>query len=514
VYNYPPLAPYCLAAIVALFGDNLWVFQGVGIALGIACAAGVYALTLFVADVAASFFATLLFLVFGLFAYSTWGSNFVLPYSYAATVSITCAIWSVFFLLHHLRKGPKWSFTLSVGLMFAACFSKLEVGTAVGGVHLLAWWAYRIPKRRILGTIATGFLLCVVFVGVFHARTEEEHHLFSENLSKFSGSSDAAAFFKSLAGFDDPARSLMNILKNTCYAALLVGLGYGLSLLSGKMEGNRWLMALSGIAVLVAFVWLAAKWADYTLLLAVLPLAIVSLLYLWLRNRSNPLLLLAAFVVLSAPRMLLSYYPHWYGFYLFAPAYPFLAGLLGRRLTVPGRSLVFKGCMAGLLLLVLFRFVTKMENIYALKTSPIITPKGVMYDLGVGRAEIINTFLAYTKEHFDPDTTMVVFPEGISLNYFTGTRNPIAYDNFIPPEITSLATERRMVAELEKTPPEYVLLLQRNLEAFGKEQFGKDYAVLLWNWVTQNYTVEREFRNPEGSVWWMILYRKRDLHAP
>jgi hypothetical protein len=137
-----------------------------------------------------------------------------------------------------------------------------------------------------------------------------------------------------------------------------------------------------------------------------------------------------------------------------------------------------------------------------------------MYDLGVGRAEIINTFLAYTKEHFDPDTTMVVFPEGISLNYFTGTRNPIAYDNFIPPEITSLATERRMVAELEKTPPEYVLLLQRNLEAFGKEQFGKDYAVLLWNWVTQNYTVEREFRNPEGSVWWMILYRKRDLHAP
>jgi hypothetical protein len=170
--------------------------------------------------------------------------------------------------------------------------------------------------------------------------------------------------------------------------------------------------------------------------------------------------------------------------------------------------------MAGLLLLVLFRFVTKMENIYALKTSPIITPKGVMYDLGVGRAEIINTFLAYTKEHFDPDTTMVVFPEGISLNYFTGTRNPIAYDNFIPPEITSLATERRMVAELEKTPPEYVLLLQRNLEAFGKEQFGKDYAVLLWNWVTQNYTVEREFRNPEGSVWWMILYRKRDLHAP
>jgi hypothetical protein len=80
--------------------------------------------------------ASLLFLVFSFFACSTWGCNFVLPYSFAATLSTLFSCWSFYFLLRYLHKGrltQDWWWGMAS--LFAAIFTKTEFGVAILGVY-------------------------------------------------------------------------------------------------------------------------------------------------------------------------------------------------------------------------------------------------------------------------------------------------------------------------------------------------------------------------------------------
>jgi hypothetical protein len=103
--------------------------------------------------------------------------------------------------------------------------------------------------------------------------------------------------------------------------------------------------------------------------------------------------------------------------------------------------------------------------------------------------------------------TAVVLPEGVSLNYFTGLRNPTAYYNFIPPEIPTLEEEQRMLAELQKAAPEYVIFIDRDTGEFGRRGFGIDYALDLSAWIRDAYQIEKTFGSREH--WAMVLLRRK-----
>jgi hypothetical protein len=112
------------------------------------------------------------------------------------------------------------------------------------------------------------------------------------------------------------------------------------------------------------------------------------------------------------------------------------------------------------------------------------------------------------RNKFRYGATAVVFPEGVTLNYFADLINPTAYHNFIPPEIGSREEEERMVEELKATSPDYVIIADRDMREFGHRGFGIDYALAITNWIRQNYWKENEFRGPWGSRWKLILYRR------
>jgi hypothetical protein len=149
-YNYGPTVPYMLAGATAALGDGLWVFAAVGLVIGVLTTIALYAIGAWLGGRIAGFGAALMFLVFGFFANSTWGCNFVIPYSYAATLGIACALWSLYFLYRYLYDGrSRASLALSVALLFATVFTKHEIGLAIGLTHALAWWAHRIPRKTI-----------------------------------------------------------------------------------------------------------------------------------------------------------------------------------------------------------------------------------------------------------------------------------------------------------------------------------------------------------------------------
>ena len=125
---------------MALFGDGLALFETVGILIGLATLAALYLLGSRLAGPAAGLGASLLFLLLSFFAASTWGANFVLPYSYAATLGTAFAMWSFYFLYRYLFDQETRGTLLawSALLLFAALLSKQEIGLALALAHALA----------------------------------------------------------------------------------------------------------------------------------------------------------------------------------------------------------------------------------------------------------------------------------------------------------------------------------------------------------------------------------------
>lgn len=512
LYNYGPTIPYMLAGITAVLGDALWVFEAFGIAIGLSAMAAVYAVGARLGGWAVGFGATLMFLVFSFFANSTWGCNFVLPYSYSATLGTAAALWSFYFLLRHLYGGRSTaSMAWSVFFLFITLFSKHEIGLALGLVHALAWWAHKVPRKTIAIVIGLGLVSGLAFLSIFHARGPGEHALLAENILRYAGNMKDY-FFHRVGGLDRPFDNIILTLKSLAQVTAIM-LTAGVAGAAIPMaRGKRWIPTALGTAAAVACAWLVWRFADVTIYQATLPLALALAVYFGVRDRRDPLLLLSVFVLLSALRIPLKFYPVWFGFYLFAPAFPLLVYALGPRLAswMPGRRVIV--CALGALAVVtMLKFHRSTSESYGRMTSALSTPKGLMRDFPIGRAEAVADFLTYIDERFPGEKpSLVVFPQGVSLNYYTGMRNPTAYYLFVPAEVNSPELEARIIEELHAVQPDYIAFTSRYMKEFGVKGFGIDYGRGVAGWIDANYSRERVFRGPEGTAWRIVLMHRRD----
>ena len=517
LYNYGPVAPYALAGAVSLLGDQLWVFESVGLVVMVICALTLYSIGASLRGPIAGATGTLLFLTLSAFADSTWGCNFVLPYAYAATIALAFALLSFQFLLIYVYGGRKnWALAISILGLWGALGSKIEIGAAIAGVHILAWWAHRLEIRKIGIILMSSGLLAWVFLSFFEGRESSDHSVLADNLLRFGPQIFSEAFFADVAGFDRP---LENGLRAVAMAAGLVAL-LGASQLAAEFDSRRRdrQYGRAGLAATSALVGVGLVYAIArpTLFSATIVIAPIVFFWVLIRDRRDPLLLLAAFALLCGARIPLNYHPLWYGFTLCVPAY--LLVVYGAARTVDVMPKRNAATIALMLLVVvgLFRFEVFNYQKYAAMTSRLETEKGTLYDFPIGRAEAVQEFLEDWQTMSDPPQTLVVFPEGATLNYFTGTKNPIAYQLFIPPEIPDRLIEEDIIRELQRSLPDAVVIVSRNLAEFGSRGFGIDYGRRLALWLRTHYrSVRRYPRTQSGGyrINLMRLGRERDPNA-
>ncbi len=500
-----------LAGVTAVLGDALWVFATVGIIIGISTMAALYAVGARLGGWASGFAAALMFLVFSFFANSTWGCNFALPYSYSATLGTAAALWSFYFLLDYIDGDRSTaSLSWSVAFLFVALFTKHEIGLAIGLVHALAWWAHEVPRKTIAIIIGLGGVLGLAFLAAFSARGPNEHTLLAENILRYAGNVKDLFFYR-VGGLDRPLANVALTIRTCLQVAAIAMAGSVAGAAIPALRQKRWAVGSIGVVAGGACACLIWRFADVRIFQATLPLAFAMAIWFGVRNRRDPLLLLSVFVLLSALRIPLKFYPVWFGFYLFAPAFPLLACALGPRLAsrMPGRrAVVF--ALAALAALTMFRLHESTSKSYGKMTSVLVTSKGTMGDYPIGRTEAVEGFLAYIEERFPAEKpSMVVFPEGVSLNYFADMPNPTAYYLFIPAEVNSPELEARIIGELESSRPDYIAFTSRYMSEFGVKGFGIDYGLGVAGWINANYTAERTFHGPEGTPWRIMLMRRR-----
>jgi hypothetical protein len=105
------------------------------------------------------------------------------------------------------------------------------------------------------------------------------------------------------------------------------------------------------------------------------------------------------------------------------------------------------------------------------------------------RARAIGAFLQDIQAR--PAGDLVVFPEGVSLNWLARRHEPLREYLFTPPE----AREADVLAELQRTRPRYVVIVTREVWEFGSRGFGIDYDVALSRFLETRYQDIRTWRD-------------------
>jgi hypothetical protein len=91
------------------------------------------------------------------------------------------------------------------------------------------------------------------------------------------------------------------------------------------------------------------------------------------------------------------------------------------------------------------------------------------------RALIIAEGLERLEELLPEDATLLVWPEGVVLNYWLRHRNPSRFNLFLPSELSAFGAGA-MLADVERSPPDWLVLLHRDPTDFGAGRFGQSEA--------------------------------------
>ncbi|HMG32563.1 MAG TPA: hypothetical protein VKM94_01390 [Blastocatellia bacterium] len=118
-------------------------------------------------------------------------------------------------------------------------------------------------------------------------------------------------------------------------------------------------------------------------------------------------------------------------------------------------------------------------------TYPVSTARGTIIavpDLGQAVEEAIQFINRETK----PGDPVAVLPEGTSLNFFTGRRNPLR-EEITTPGFLDEAGQQRAINQLIESNTRLILVTNRPTPEFGASSIGNDYCVDLMNWVESKF---------------------------
>ena len=449
-YQYPPLAPYALAGVTSVIGASLGAFTFIGIAQSIAIAALLWiALRGY-----AGFAAALMFVALSFTGASTWGANFIFPYAYAATIGML-------FLVASLTAFVRQRNWVAIACLVAASWCKIEYAGAAAliVVVLVITRRLRIVEAAVCAAamIVTG--LCAV--ALFGSALRD--NIFATSLTE---GETARRFFRSVSGLADWPHNLAVAIASAAAVALIA-----------------WLVRTNAKLAIPAVIIGAVLFNSDSFMRGWAVLQFVAL-FEGFRRRDSPLIFFAIFSIAATLRVALYVSPQWYGCALVVPTYALVAHVL---FNTEYRSPWWFAIIA----VICARDLYEQHERFGVKSFPIQTQRGTFYDYNADRAAVLNELLPAIQ-----GPTLAVFPEGVSINYFTRKPTPLTYYMFTPPETADPANEAAVLRELQTRRPAEIVIVSRDVSEYGSRGFGSDYDQGIFRYLIQKYRVDRTFAKP------------------
>lgn len=144
-----------------------------------------------------------------------------------------------------------------------------------------------------------------------------------------------------------------------------------------------------------------------------------------------------------------------------------------------------------------------INNLKSLPVSKIETRFGSIYTnekTGKSTDELIK----YINENTDQTDRIVIFPEGLIVNFLTNRQSEDYYNSMLPMYV-EVFTEEKIVEHFQKSMPEYIILNNQSMKDYYYEYICTDYAQSFCSFVNENYTQKAQIN---GAINYLIYKRK------
>ncbi|HEX5042341.1 MAG TPA: hypothetical protein VFV75_05520 [Candidatus Polarisedimenticolaceae bacterium] len=501
-YFNGPLSPWSNALLFRLFGVSLRTLSLANLAITAAVTSLIWGLVrLFGSRLAAAAACAVFLSIFAFGQFMPGGAyNFIAPYSHEMTHGTLLAAVALLLLARHLRKGGSWAvFACGVCLGLIALGKPeftMATGVATAGGLALHHLLQGRPARRGLavgGLFAAGALLPLLtaFALLLWGRSPAQalRDLSGPWAYVLDGRITQSRFYRDLRGTSDPGRSLGIIAVWTLGYAAALGPAVFLAFRRARAAVPVALSALCAGAVTLS-AWRWGQWENSLRPLPVL-LSVALILAGWRLPRSRDVLGFAflLFAVLLPLKTWLNLRPVHYGFALALPAT--LAFLVLILETIPawiarrgGRPAVFRAAACVVVALGVCIQLRATAGWLERKTELLGT--GADTFLADRREARVGAVVDRVTRLRRPGETLVMLPEGAMIPYLTRTPSSTRYFQFMPPEL-AMYGEERIVAALDRRPPDWIVLLHRPLTEYGYRVLGDDYGLGIVAWAAERY---------------------------
>jgi hypothetical protein len=446
--------------------------------------------------------------------------NFITPYSHEATHGIMFS-FAMICLLGKYVKVRSVIYLFLAGLCYGfIVLTKIDIFPGASAVFVcwLLLEIYMDKKNRLktfqyLGLFILGALFPLTVFGLYFMTEMPAivslKAIFGQFIVLFTTGIADNLFYQRILGLTDVSANILRMLIS--FIVLVGGLAAIVRLnIIYKPSRTGLLLKIVHFTVLILVV-VFLYWFPWTRIGYSLPLITFSILVFlmlqFVRNfQSNsesalkliPLLLWTVFSFFLLAKIFLNTTVFHYGFYLAMPSFLvfiiyvvyFLPRYISERFKTSGTTVRYVA--VGLIFVWVLQFLDHSNFMYKQKIFPIAEngDKILVFSPEIDpRAELVSRFLTRVDEIISPQSTFVVIPEGVMLNYLTRRENPTPFTNFMLPELNAWG-ENNILNGFKLASPDFILLMHRNTAEYGVGFFGQDagYGKKILDWINRHYT--------------------------
>jgi hypothetical protein len=513
---YGPLSQYLNACLFRVFGPGLMVLVAANLAVYAAVLGLIYMLFRRAWGVGAALASCAVFVsVFSFSQFYGGNHNFAAPYAHEATHGFLVCLLLVLTLSWWLERPAAARAALAGLLLGLTVVLKPEIMLAAalvtGAALFMGYLQGRpLPASSIAAWAAAAPLPTLVFWGYFSASVPpREAFLFASRAwvnvvatTRFASDPVQITFL----GLDRPGAHLLEHGSATLIAILLLA-----AIVASAKAADRAgrlpvrILALGLLAAgLFLLSWVRIGWLGVGRCLLGLTLFYLAgaLVPIIRRSKagedvSRPALrwMIAALAAGLMARMILNGRIYQFGFYQAA-----LAGILVPAVMigeVPERfSLGRRGRATLVTLSILLmgtgvvRLVIRSQSLFDLKTYAVGRGVDRFYSIPpqIDASGALVNFASDELGKVPRNQTLLVIPEGEMINYLARLPSPVAPFFFFS-AATQDGREQAIVADLSRRPPNWVVLVSRDLREYGVARYGEspDQGGQILGWVAANY---------------------------
>ncbi len=483
---YGPLSYQINAVLYKIFGAKLSTLYGAGWVSSILAVSGIYI-------IAQKFLSKFLSFCIGFFTISvcvatTCIFNFHFPYSWAVLYGLISFLFSLYFLLKN--NDDKKSFNL--------CMSSLFAGICIANKYDFLLYVF-VVLFFILKEKNWKAFLCFISVplvsyGILFIQGMRFSDLINTLLIvKTMAQTNTLTYFYQNAGIYFHQKAILTDILLFCKIAVPFGIMlYGAYL----FESKKVISIILFTAGYVFYLWFFTINIGSTL--GFLPLSLLILFLIRLRKlNSNFIVLVISALVVSAKVfwvMLLYLYGNYYVAIVMIAVFALVFTFVPRKLEKAAGVglLISSACF----IFANFYMLSIADNIVQTDNGVIFTEQAI----SKSTKELVNFINHKTKS----DDRIVIFPEGMMINFLTDRNGEDYYNSLIPLYVETFG-EDKIIEHFKSDMPEYIVFNNQSMRDYYFQYICNDYALDFCGFINQNYTLEKVIDN---EFRYMIFKRK------